>query len=116
MSEVEWGICCCLPPSPSQWVIRLSRNVRQPNHVLGNQIVARYKGKVGRRIHSMTLIADAKHSWLDAISSAGALTPISANGSSILAEANVVSMDVSPDGNWLLALDSDGVTIDEFVR
>jgi 6-phosphogluconolactonase (cycloisomerase 2 family) len=48
------------------------------------------------------------------ISSAGALTAISANNSSILAEANVVSMDISPDGNWLLALDSDGVTIDEF--
>ena len=28
--------------------------------VLGNQVVARYKGSVGRRIHSMTLVADAK--------------------------------------------------------
>ncbi len=41
--------------------------------IIGNQIVARYKGVVGARINSGTLIADAKHSWLDALSSAGAL-------------------------------------------
>ena len=41
--------------------------------VIGNQVVARYKSKVGKRIQSATLIADAKHSWLDAISSIGAL-------------------------------------------
>jgi cation diffusion facilitator family transporter len=41
--------------------------------ILGNQIVARYKLRVGQRINSHTLIADAKHSWLDALSSAGAL-------------------------------------------
>ena len=41
--------------------------------VVGNQVVARYKLRVGRRIHSATLIADAKHSWLDALSSIGAL-------------------------------------------
>jgi cation diffusion facilitator family transporter len=41
--------------------------------ILGNQVVARYKLRVGRRINSATLIADAKHSWLDALSSAGAL-------------------------------------------
>jgi cation diffusion facilitator family transporter len=41
--------------------------------ILGNQAVARYKLIVGRRINSGTLIADAKHSWLDALSSAGAL-------------------------------------------
>jgi cation diffusion facilitator family transporter len=41
--------------------------------ILGNQAVARYKLVVGRRINSGTLIADAKHSWLDALSSAGAL-------------------------------------------
>lgn len=41
--------------------------------ILGNQLVARYKLVVGRRIHSATLVADAKHSWLDALSSAGAL-------------------------------------------
>jgi cation diffusion facilitator family transporter len=41
--------------------------------IAGNQIVARYKLLVGRRIRSATLVADAKHSWLDALSSAGAL-------------------------------------------
>lgn len=41
--------------------------------IAGNQLVARYKLTVGRRIGSATLIADAKHSWLDARSSAGAL-------------------------------------------
>jgi cation diffusion facilitator family transporter len=40
--------------------------------ILGNQLVARYKLHVGRRINSATMIADAKHSWLDALSSAGA--------------------------------------------
>ena len=37
--------------------------------IAGNQFVACYKGRVGRRIQSATLIADAHHSWLDAISS-----------------------------------------------
>jgi cation diffusion facilitator family transporter len=41
--------------------------------ILGNQMVARYKLRVGKRIGSATLVADAKHSWLDALSSAGAL-------------------------------------------
>lgn len=41
--------------------------------VVGNQLVARYKMRVGKRIHSATLVADAKHSWLDALSSVGAL-------------------------------------------
>jgi cation diffusion facilitator family transporter len=41
--------------------------------IIGNQVVARYKLVVGRRIRSATLVADARHSWLDALSSAGAL-------------------------------------------
>jgi cation diffusion facilitator family transporter len=41
--------------------------------IVGNQVVARYKLVTGRRIRSATLIADARHSWLDALSSAGAL-------------------------------------------
>jgi cation diffusion facilitator family transporter len=41
--------------------------------IVGNQLVARYKHAVGRRTRSATLLADAKHSWLDALSSAGAL-------------------------------------------
>lgn len=41
--------------------------------IVGNQVVARYKHAVGKRIGSATLVADARHSWLDALSSAGAL-------------------------------------------
>lgn len=41
--------------------------------ILGNQAVAWYKQRVGHRIHSKTLLVDAKHSWLDAVSSLGAL-------------------------------------------
>ena len=41
--------------------------------IAGNQLVARYKLVVGRRIRSATMAADAKHSWLDALSSAGAM-------------------------------------------
>ncbi len=41
--------------------------------IVGNQAVARYKLATGKRIRSATLIADARHSWLDALSSAGAL-------------------------------------------
>ncbi|MEE6176257.1 cation diffusion facilitator family transporter [Mycobacterium sp. 050134] len=41
--------------------------------IAGNQLVARYKLAVGRRIRSATMVADAKHSWLDALSSAGAM-------------------------------------------
>jgi cation diffusion facilitator family transporter len=40
--------------------------------IIGNQVVARYKRNVGRRIQSATLIVDAQHSWLDALSTAGA--------------------------------------------
>ena len=40
--------------------------------IAGNQLVARYKERVGRRIQSTTLVADAHHSRLDALSSAGA--------------------------------------------
>jgi cation diffusion facilitator family transporter len=46
--------------------------------IIGNQAVARYKLAVGRRINSATLIADARHSWLDALSSAGALAGLAA--------------------------------------
>ncbi|OBG74767.1 cation transporter [Mycobacterium sp. E3298] len=41
--------------------------------IVGNQLVARYKWLVGKRIRSATMVADAKHSWLDALSSAGAM-------------------------------------------
>jgi divalent metal cation (Fe/Co/Zn/Cd) transporter len=39
--------------------------------IAGNQVVARYKLSTGKRINSATLIADARHSWLDALSSLG---------------------------------------------
>lgn len=45
-------------PAPASW---------------GNQAVARYQLVVGRRIHSGTLVPDARHSWLEALSSAGTL-------------------------------------------
>lgn len=41
--------------------------------IAGNQAVAWYKLRAGKRINSATLVADARHSWLDALSSAGAL-------------------------------------------
>src|ERR1700759_2080925 len=41
--------------------------------IIGNQVVARYRLVLGQRSGSATLIADARHSWLDALSSAGAL-------------------------------------------
>lgn len=46
--------------------------------IVGNQAVAWYKGRVGKRIQSATLTADARHSWLDAISSLGALLGLAA--------------------------------------
>jgi divalent metal cation (Fe/Co/Zn/Cd) transporter len=54
-------------------VTRFTTCPTSPPGILGYLIVARYKLVVGRRINSATLIADARHSWLDALSSAGAL-------------------------------------------
>jgi cation diffusion facilitator family transporter len=48
--------------------------------VVANQVVARYKGRVGRRIQSSALIADARHSWLDSLASVGALLGLLAVG------------------------------------
>ena len=41
--------------------------------IAGNLAVARYKRHIGERIHSSALIADARHSRLDAASSVGAM-------------------------------------------
>ncbi len=41
--------------------------------IAGNLAVSRYKLRVGRRIHSTALVADADHSRLDALASVGAL-------------------------------------------
>ncbi len=48
------------------------------------------------------------------IAANGSLTKVLNAGGQALANANVVSMDISPDGQWLFALDSNGVTVDEF--
>jgi len=47
-----------------------------------------------------------------AIESGGVLSVL--NSGSAVGVADVVSMQVSPDGQWLLALDGNGVTVDEF--
>jgi cation diffusion facilitator family transporter len=39
----------------------------------GNLAVSRYKARVARRINSVTMSAEANHSWLDTVSSFGAL-------------------------------------------
>jgi cation diffusion facilitator family transporter len=41
--------------------------------MVGNLAVSRYKKRVARQIHSLTMEAEANHSWLDVISSLGAL-------------------------------------------
>jgi 6-phosphogluconolactonase (cycloisomerase 2 family) len=47
-----------------------------------------------------------------AIESGGALSVL--NNGSAVGFASVVSMDISPDGQWLLVLDGNSVTVDEF--
>jgi len=46
------------------------------------------------------------------VQSTGALSAL--NGGAAVATVSVTSMDISPDGNWLLALDSSGAAIDEY--
>lgn len=41
--------------------------------IVGNQLVARYKLRIGRKIKSAPLLVDARHSLLDALASGGAL-------------------------------------------
>jgi cation diffusion facilitator family transporter len=41
--------------------------------ITANRLVAARKTRVGNQIQSATLLADARHSWLDALSSLGAL-------------------------------------------
>lgn len=41
--------------------------------MVGNFVVARYKAHVAKKIQSVTMAAEAQHSWLDMLSSAGAL-------------------------------------------
>jgi len=60
--------------------------------IAGNQAVARYKLSTGKQINSATLIADARHSWLDALSSAGAPCPVSLRTLSYPANAALAQM------------------------
>jgi 6-phosphogluconolactonase len=46
-------------------------------------------------------------------SSTGALSVL--NGGGAVGYAAVASMDISPDGNWLIALDQNNLTLDEFL-
>jgi len=46
-------------------------------------------------------------------SSTGALSVL--NGGGAVGYAYVASMDISPDGNWLIALDQNNLTLDEFL-
>ncbi len=47
---------------------------------LANAVVGRYKMTIGRRINSLALVADARHSWLDTLSSLAALVGLVAAG------------------------------------
>ena len=47
-----------------------------------------------------------------AINTNGSLSVL--NSGSAVGISNVVSMDISPDGQWLIALDGNGATLDEF--
>jgi hypothetical protein len=62
-----------LGPARTARIYRGERRAGAAIGIVGNQIVARYKLVVGRRINSAKLIADARHSWLYALSSAGAM-------------------------------------------
>jgi 6-phosphogluconolactonase len=46
--------------------------------------------------------------------STGALTAVSSGGVLVITTLAPVSLDVSPDGNWLFALNADGVTFNEY--
>lgn len=48
------------------------------------------------------------------IGTGGALTILSSNGASELAIESTTSIDISPDGKWLFALNVDGITLDEY--
>ncbi|WP_419805790.1 lactonase family protein [Terriglobus sp.] len=64
------------------------------------------------RNNSFLYVGNASQIFGYAISSAGALTAL--NGGSALATVNVTDMQVTPDGKWLMVLDSTGAAIDLF--
>jgi len=61
---------------------------------------------------SILFVAGNSQIYAYAIGTGGALTVL--NSGSAVGIADVVSMDISPDGQWLFALDGNGVTLDEF--
>jgi 6-phosphogluconolactonase (cycloisomerase 2 family) len=63
--------------------------------------------------NSILYVAGNTYIYAYAIGTGGALTVL--NSGSAVALADVVSMDISPDGQWLFALDGNGVSIDEFL-
>jgi 6-phosphogluconolactonase (cycloisomerase 2 family) len=67
--------------------------------------------------NTLLYVAGAQVIYGYTISSSGALTKVlNANQTQPLANANIVAMTISPDGQWLLALDATNtlVTVDEF--
>ena len=67
--------------------------------------------------NSILYVAGSEVIYGYAIGSSGALTSIlNANQTQALANANIVAMTISPDGQWLLALDASNtvVSVDEF--
>jgi 6-phosphogluconolactonase len=61
---------------------------------------------------SILFVAGSSLIYAFSIGSGGQLTAL--NSGNAVALAAVASMDISPDGNWLFALDQNGITLDEF--
>lgn len=62
--------------------------------------------------NSILFVAGSLSIFAFSIDSAGQLNLL--NNGNAVAIAAVASMDISPDGNWLFALDQNGTTLDEF--
>jgi 6-phosphogluconolactonase (cycloisomerase 2 family) len=62
--------------------------------------------------NTILYVAGGASIYAYAIQSTGALSVL--NSGSPVATASVVSMDISPDGQWLLALDASGAAVDEY--
>jgi 6-phosphogluconolactonase len=62
--------------------------------------------------NTIVFVAGNSAIYAFAIESGGVLNVL--NSGSAVGAADVVSMDISPDGQWLFALDGNGVTLDEF--
>lgn len=62
--------------------------------------------------NTILYVAGSSQIYAYSIGSSGALTLM--NNGAAVAIANVVAMDISPDGQWLFALDGNGVALDEY--